>query len=84
MTKEVKVEQEKRAEVSIMKGDRKYQLLLPMDTSIGEAYEAAYSILLRIVEIAKEHAEKMQPVAPTEPTEAIEPEVVEVVEETKE
>jgi hypothetical protein len=52
---------EKRAEVSVSRGDRKYQLLLPPDASIGEAYEAAFAILLQIIEVAKESAEKMRP-----------------------
>jgi len=59
--------EEKRAEVVVMRDDRKYQLLLPVDASIGEAYEAAFAILLRIIEIAKESAEKMRPRTADEP-----------------
>ena len=73
---EVKPGQEKRAEVAVEKNGRKYQLLLPMDASIGEAYEAAFVLLLRVIEIAKENAEKMRPQPPKEDA-AVEPEVVE-------
>jgi len=75
---ETKVEPEKRAEVAVEKNGRKYQLLLPMDASIGEAYEAAFVLLLRIIEVAKENAEKMRPQPPKEDV-AVEAEIVEEI-----
>ena len=54
-------ETEKRAEVLVMNGDRKYQLLLPMNATIGEAYDAAFRVLSKVLEIAKEGAEKVRP-----------------------
>jgi len=73
---EVKPGQEKRAEVAVEKNGRKYQLLLPMDASVGEAYEAGFILLLRVIEIAKENAEKMRPQPPKEDV-VVEPETVE-------
>ena len=54
-------EPEKWAEVLVEKGDRKYRLLLPQNTTIGEAYDAAFLLLSKVVEIAKENAEKTRP-----------------------
>lgn len=57
----MKKKQQKRAGLEIEKNGRKYQLVLPEDATIGEAYDAAYSLLLRVLEVAKENAEKVRP-----------------------
>jgi len=54
-------EQERRIEVFIEKDGKKFSLVMPEHTEIGAAYDAAYRLLMRVVEIAKEAAEKAKP-----------------------
>lgn len=50
--------------IEIEKNGRKFYFVLPNNTPIGEAYDAAYQFLVRLTELAKEITEKAKPVEP--------------------
>ena len=67
MTEEKKIEthveeaKPTRAEVKIDNDGRIYQLIVPADATLGECYDAAFRLLQKVLDIAKENAEKARP-----------------------
>ena len=56
------------------KGGRRCRFSVPIDTPLGEAYEAASAFIVKITQLINDQAEKIQPKADVE-------DVAEVVEE---
>lgn len=44
--------------MTVKKGERNFELLMPMGAPYGEAYDAVFEMLGKIVELSKEAAEK--------------------------
>lgn len=63
-TVETQTPQSQTVNIEIEKNGRKYYFVLPNNTPIGEAYDAAYQFLVRLTELAKEITEKAKPVEP--------------------
>jgi hypothetical protein len=55
------MEETKRVELTVEKNGKIFGLTMPEKTNLGEAYEGAFALLSRILEIAQESAEKMRP-----------------------
>ena len=47
--------------IEIKKNDNVFQFVMPMGSPFGEAYDAAFQCLSKIIEMAKEAAEKAKP-----------------------
>jgi len=51
----------KRVEIQVTHNEKLFGLVMPENTSIGEAYEGCFALLSRVLEIAHEAAEKARP-----------------------
>lgn len=58
---------------TIDKEDRKYVFSLPAGGTLGEAYDAAYQVLERVLEMSKEAAEKAKVADPEKKDEPVKP-----------
>lgn len=54
------MEMHSRVEMVITKGEHRYSFLMPFSAPAGEAYDAAFDVLEKIVEMAKTSKEKMK------------------------
>lgn len=57
-------------EIEINKNDRSYVFKLPHGAPLGECHDAVLEVLNKIVEMAKQNADKIQPADPVAPVES--------------
>ena len=61
-TSEIMEENKETAkQLAVEKNGRTYQLIVPVDATIGSAYDGCHALLLRIIEIAQEVAKEAAP-----------------------
>lgn len=50
--------------IEVIKGERKYYFYIENNSPIGEAYDAAHEVLVKLLEYAQEATTKMKPEEP--------------------
>lgn len=70
------VSENKQVSVEVEKNGKKYYFVMPDNSPVGEAYDAAYLVLLKIVDFAKQITENSKRVEVNNAMEVVEAEVV--------